>query len=503
MSRGWIPCFRRGTRIALLKGINQTGGIKMTKPIGLAALEDRVHRDLELLAYPDKDWVQPVPGHEEEAPLDCAIVGGGQVGLSIAFGLKRERVNNIRIFDENPEGLEGPWATFARMLTLRTPKLYSGPEHGMPGLTFRAWYEAQFGEEGWQDLFRVPRKQWMEYLIWYRKVLDLPVTNNARLAGVEPVGNSIFRLQVERPEGISYVLARTVVIATGAAGAGENHVPDFISALPPKLWQHTNDAFDTSIIAGKRVGILGAGASAFDNAVAAVEAGAISADICFRRAELPRQNPRRFLEFSGFLAQYRCLPDAQKWQYLNHLYTISQPPPVPTYERAMSFQEISLRPQTPWNAVCLNEDGAITVETPNGPLTYDFLIAATGIRIDLHQRPELAGVVDEIALWRDHYTPPEALQNSVLAGLPYLGSNGELTEKQAGTAPWLKRIFMMNRGATLSLGPTIASNSALRYATPMVVDGVVRELFLDGADRVLSELLGREHDELTAEMISP
>ena len=89
---------------------------------GLKHLEESVARELELLAYPDKEWVRPAPHSNDQHVYDCAIVGAGQVSLSICFGLKREQVNNIIAFDENAEGSEGPWTTFARMLTLRTPK---------------------------------------------------------------------------------------------------------------------------------------------------------------------------------------------------------------------------------------------------------------------------------------------------------------------------------------------------------------------------------------------
>ena len=469
--------------------------------IGLQGLEAQVLRELDLLAYPDKQWVRPLGAMEGREILDCAIIGGGQVGLSIGFGLARERVTNIRIFDENKAGAEGPWATFARMLTLRTPKLYSGPENGLPSLTFRAWYEAQFGVEGWGRLFRVGRKDWMNYLIWYRRVLGLPVQNEAKVTAITPLQDQVLRLDVQGPEGAAHILARTVVIATGAAGVGSNYTPPLISSLPRQLWRHTNDSFDPGLFEGKRVGILGAGASAFDNAAAAMEAGALSVDLCFRRKDLPLQNPRRFLEFAGFLAHYRDLPDDQKWRYLSHLYTISQPPPAPTFERAIAFPEVSVRPATPWLDAAVNERGEVEVATPQGKLTFDFVIAATGVKADLRIRPELAGFIDKVALWGDRYRPPQAYQNDILGAFPYLGANGQLLEKKPGEAPWLRRIFMMNRGATLSLGPTIASNSALRYATPMVVSGVTSELFLDGAGDVLKDLVDVQHNELTAEVV--
>ncbi|KAG1243884.1 hypothetical protein G6F65_022130 [Rhizopus arrhizus] len=39
------------------------------------------------------------------------------------------------IFDQAPEGYEGPWATTARMETLRSPKQLTGPALGLPALT--------------------------------------------------------------------------------------------------------------------------------------------------------------------------------------------------------------------------------------------------------------------------------------------------------------------------------------------------------------------------------
>ena len=43
------------------------------------------------------------------------------------------------------EGREGPWVTYARMPTLRSPKDQTGPDLGLPALTFEAWYDATRG----------------------------------------------------------------------------------------------------------------------------------------------------------------------------------------------------------------------------------------------------------------------------------------------------------------------------------------------------------------------
>ena len=44
---------------------------------GLPALEARIARDLEITAYPKRDWVAPIAAPDGTAALDCAIVGGG------------------------------------------------------------------------------------------------------------------------------------------------------------------------------------------------------------------------------------------------------------------------------------------------------------------------------------------------------------------------------------------------------------------------------------------
>lgn len=157
------------------------------------------------------------------------MIGGGQSGLSTAFGLKRERITNITVLDENPAGIEGPWITYARMVTLRTPKHLPSIDLGIPSLTFQSWWIAQHGQEAWDQLDKIPRDEWMNYLKWYREVLELPVQNEVKVDLIEPLGDGVHRLQISGNGAKSNsLLARKVVLATGIQGGGEWHVPDFI-----------------------------------------------------------------------------------------------------------------------------------------------------------------------------------------------------------------------------------------------------------------------------------
>ena len=57
-------------------------------------------------------------------------------------------------------GKEGPWMTYARMVTLRTPKHLTGLDYGMPSLTFQSYYEARFGKDAWAELDKIPKEMW-------------------------------------------------------------------------------------------------------------------------------------------------------------------------------------------------------------------------------------------------------------------------------------------------------------------------------------------------------
>jgi cation diffusion facilitator CzcD-associated flavoprotein CzcO len=469
-----------------------------TSQPGLEALRGRLAIDHEWLAYPARAWAEAPQG-----VLNCAVIGGGQFGLTIAHGLKRECVADVVVFDRNPQGREGPWLTFARMHMLRTPKDLAGHDLGNASLTFRAWYEAQHGRAGWDALFRISRADWQAYLNWYRDRTGVAVRNECEVTEVLPpdTRNPYFRLTLRTVSGAEQVLARTVVFASGAEGSGGHTVPDFIAdRLSAHLYAHTNDwPFDFSRLAGKRVGLLGAGASSFDTATAALEAGAAEAVLCFRREALPLTNPRRWMEFSGFLAHYPELPDAHKWTYLQRLYSIGQPPPRPTYERAFAQRGFRLAPATPWLEV-REEDGRVLVTTPRGFERFDFVFAATGVAVDLRMRPEFAAVAELCALWRDRYQPPADKEDARLGAFPYLGRFCEFTERMAGSAPWLSRVFTITRGATLSMGPSSASNSNVKYTAPRIIAGVTRALFLDGADDFMHGFLEGEHNELPPEV---
>lgn len=463
------------------------------------ALRARIAWERDVLGFPRPPWVHPRSTPDGAPVLDCAIIGAGQSGLTVAAGLLRERVDRIAIFDSCPVGQEGPWRRNARMAMLRTPKDLTGPDLGMPSLSFRAWWEAQHGAEGWRDLFRIPRESWADYLDWFRGTLDVPVHNLWALRHVTPISDSLLHLAFSTPEGPRSIHARCLALCTGADGSGGYVVPDMIRRiLPTHLYAHANDPIDFTALRGKRIGIIGGGATGFDTAIAALEAGAASAEICVRRAAMPRQNPRRWMENAGFLAHYADLPDAERWRYMQKLYAIGQPPPLPTWQRAQALAGFSLRLNTPWEQVG-SADGTHVEARGGGTVRrYDFVIAATGLVVDMAMRPEFAALLSDIQLWEDVYTPPVELADVRLGRFPYLDRYGALSARNPAASATLGRIFVLSRGATLSLGPVAASNSGLKYAAPRLIDGITRRLFLDQTEQTWGDFITGDHDEIGA-----
>ncbi|HEV7266629.1 MAG TPA: FAD/NAD(P)-binding protein [Falsiroseomonas sp.] len=354
--------------------------------IGLAMLERQAAPELDILAYPAADWVVPARAPDGGMPLDCAVVGAGMFGLAVGGLLLRERVTNIELFDAAEPGREGPWVTFARMSTLRTPKELSGPELGISALSFRAWWEAQHGAEAWQQMHRVPRTAWMDYLNWFRRIMALPVTNGWRLVSLEPVSDALFRLSFETGEGPRSRYARTVALTTGTMGAGGYAIPEEIRrALPPDRVVHAMDVFDHAAFRGRCVGIPGAGASAFDLAVVALDHGAARAEIAVRHAELPRDNPRRWMENAGYLPHCFDLPDARKWKIQTYLKEIGQPPPQPTFDACLGRPGFVLRCGFPWESVRWT-GSEILVEGGGQRAFYDQIAIASGFLSDLAHR---------------------------------------------------------------------------------------------------------------------
>ncbi|WBV45110.1 NAD(P)-binding domain-containing protein [Pseudoroseomonas cervicalis] len=441
---------------------------------GLPALEARLRHDLECLELPGRPWVPPREA-EGQRVTDVVILGAGMCGLAASAALRLLGIDNQRVLDRAPAGQEGPWVTWARMETLRSPKTLSGPALGLPALTFRAWYEAQHGSAGWASLGKIPRGDWMDYLCWYRRVMRVPVENGVAVTAILPRADGLLR--VEHDAGAP-ILARRVVLATGRDGLGGSAVPELAQRLPPHLWAHSRDAIDFAALRGKRVAVLGAGASAMDNAATALEAGAASLDLFVRRKALPRVNKFTGIGSAGVVHGFAGLPDAWKWRFLHHVFSEQTPPPRDSTLRVSRHPQARLHLGSPVLAAEAAGQG-VRLTLPSGVWEGDFVIFATGFRVDLASRPELAALAPQIRFWRDRFTPAAGEENAELADSPDLGADFSFQEKQPGACPALGHVHCFNYPATLSHGKLTGDIPAVSAGAKRLAEALARHFFVE------------------------
>lgn len=136
--------------------------------------------------------------------------------------------------------------------------------------------------------------------------------------------------------------------------------------------------------------MIGAGASSMDNAAAALESGVGSVDLLIRRKAMPRINKMTGIGSQGVVHGMHLLPDAWKWKFVDYTNTTQTPPPrsstlrVSRHTNARFLLDCGIR--------AVNEDaGALRIDTTQGPLHYDFLIAATGFSNDFNGPPGIRG----------------------------------------------------------------------------------------------------------------
>ena len=470
----------------------------------LSVLEARLHQGLEFLLYPGKEWV-PKRGDVS----DVIIIGGGMCGMVAWLGLVTAGIQNLRVFDRSPVGREGPWLTYARMETLRSPKQLTGPAFGHGALTFQAWYRAQFGRVNWEKLDKIPRQMWMDYLRWYRKALSIPVENEVSVDRLEPEGN-LLRLHLTGAAEKT-VLTRKLVFATGRDGTGEPNIPEFVNELPRNLWAHSADDIDFSALKGKRVAVVGAGASAVDNSAEALEHGAVEVRHLVRRKTMPTINKMMGIGSFGFTCGYAALSDEWRWRFMQYSFATQTPPPHGSTLRVSRHDNAYFHFGKAVTSTRVAGD-AIRVGFADGTsYLTDFVILGTGFTIDPMSRSEFGAAASSILLWKDVYTPPEDEQSRDLGQFPYLNPDFSFREKVPGQAPWLGHIYCFNYGATASIGKVSGDIPGVSEGAAWLARDIAAKLYVEDVeqhwkamqDYDTPELLGDEWDptELTPEDI--
>lgn len=458
----------------------------MKSPSGLEELEKALAVDFKLINYPPLPLRENKDDQEGEQIYDVVIIGAGMAGLAAGAALFQEGIFNIMLFDENTEGIEGPWRNYARMKTLRSEKEDIGPALGIPHLTFQAWYEAQHGTVQWNELNKIPTQLWMEYLVWFRRVMQLPVVNESRLTAIFP-NEEYFILEFKNFEKTFQIKASKVVLATGRKGFGGPKIPGFAHELPKEHWAHVAEQIDFKAFQGKKIGVVGGGSSALDAAATGLEARAAQVDLLVRSPCLPCVNKFASLPMHCFQSSFYYQPCEWRWKVMNHILNCTVPPPIDSLKRVQSYSNFNISSDTKIVKATVKQ-GKVELETNKGMFRYDFIIFGTGFEVNIEYQPELKNISEKILLWKDQLACTNNFCDTDHGNFPFLGPSFEFMEKIPHQSPYLKNIYCFNYASLLSHGRLSTDIHSLSIGAKRLAEGIARDFIQQQSEFYLKSL---------------
>jgi thioredoxin reductase len=205
--------------------------------------------------------------------INTVIVGAGPYGLSIAANLRRKGIQ-CRIFGRPMD----TWIShMPKGMLLKSDGFASNLDDGQG-----SFHLAEFCREKgipYEDTqVPVALETFSAYGLAFRDRL-VPQLDERKVVSVEETSGG-FRLSLE---GGELVEAKRVILAVGVTHF--EHIPKTLSGLPRPYVTHSASHTDPSLLRGRKVAVVGAGASALDLAALLNEAGA-SVELIARTEEL-------------------------------------------------------------------------------------------------------------------------------------------------------------------------------------------------------------------------
>lgn len=488
----------------------------MTLIHSLDDLEKQLQYHLSLLRLPEPNWPTPRM-HKDKKIYDVVIIGAGMSGACAAAALKMRGIHNIVLLDNAQAEQEGPWATFARMLTLRSPKELTGPALGIPMLTFQAWYTAQHGKDGWDALDRIPRLVWHDYLQWYKKVLQLPVLNKQQLLSINSINTSQLNTPIAQLKirdnttgNTQHYYARHVILSLGMGGFGGPNIPNWAHNLPKELWHHSSEIIiSPDTFKAQRLVVIGGGDSALDVVATALENGAQQVDLCIRGDAYTHINYSKALGHSGHREGYAHLTAAQKSALLGFLARHATPPSRGTVARVITAAQ--QRPE----AFNIHFEYEIQQAQYNGnqlllrgpkqglehSLIADSLILATGYKTDPRLRPELHSLVPHLRFYEANALAPNVPSQGGV--YPVLNQDFSFQARPDANYPLLSQIHCFMHAAILSVGRICGDIPGISHGANQMAQGIAAKIYQTEFDQELKAVENYNELEVSDKDLQP
>ena len=232
-----------------------------------------------------------------------------------------------------------------------------------------------------------------------------------------------------------------------------------------------------------------------DSAATALEAGAAQVHLLVRRSDLPRINKGKGAGNPGFVAGYAHLADTWKWRIRHYINTQQVPPPRNSTQRVSRHANAHFHLGVAIESVG-DREGALQVRTSAGPIELDFLIFATGFKVDWRQRPMLRRIAPCIRVWKDRYAPPPGDEDVELAESPDLGAAFEFQARAGADCPGLDRVHCLSYPATLSLGVITGDIPAISEGALQLADKLAALLYAEDIDHHFARMQAYAEPEI-------
>lgn len=270
----------------------------------------------------------------------------------------------------------------------------------------------------------------------------VPEVEDAKLVKLER-GEAGFFLTLNTGETFA---ARRVVLAVGISHYA--WMPEVLRGLPPNVLSHASQVRHPAKLAGKKVLVVGGGASAIDLAALLQEGGA-DVTIAARRSQLkfhdkPVDRPRTLLEklrrpgsglgpgwklrlLTEFPHLFRYFPARTRVQLLNRLLGPSAGWPM----RERVVGKVNVMTGVAVRAAEMR-DGQALIAMARGDgsieqIAFDHVVASTGYRVDLRRLPFLEPRLERQIRTIEHMPVLSSHFESSIPGLYFIGISSALS----------------------------------------------------------------------------